>query len=55
MVFENRLLRKRRGVTGDWREMHNEKLHNLSSSSNMMWVGHVVRIEGYQMYAYILI
>jgi hypothetical protein len=36
-VFENRVLRrifepKRDEVTGDWRKLHNEKLHNLYSS-----------------------
>jgi hypothetical protein len=33
-VFENRVLRrifgpKRDEVTGDWRKLHNEELHNL--------------------------
>jgi hypothetical protein len=33
-VFENRVLRrifgpKRDGVTGGWRKLHNEELHNL--------------------------
>jgi hypothetical protein len=33
-VFENRVLRrifgpKRNKVTGDWRKLHNEKLHKL--------------------------
>jgi hypothetical protein len=36
-VFENRVLRrifgpKRDGVTGGWRKLHNEELHNLYSS-----------------------
>jgi hypothetical protein len=36
-MFENRVLRKifgpnRDGVTGDWRTLHNEELHNLYSS-----------------------
>jgi hypothetical protein len=36
-VFENRVLRtifepKRDEVTGGWRKMHNEELHNLYSS-----------------------
>jgi hypothetical protein len=40
-VFENRVLRrifgpKRDGVTGDWRKLHNEELHNLYSSPNIM-------------------
>jgi hypothetical protein len=35
-VFENRVLRrifysKRYDVTGDWRKLHNEELHNLYS------------------------
>jgi hypothetical protein len=58
-VFENRVLRrisgtKRDEVTGEWRKLHNEKLHNLYSSPNiirqikstrMRWVGHVARME----------
>jgi hypothetical protein len=54
-VFENRVLRrifgpKRDHVTGDWRKLHNEELHNLYSSPNvirmiksrrMRWAGHV--------------
>jgi hypothetical protein len=40
-VFENRVLRgifgpKRGEVTGDWRKLHNEELHNLNSSPNRM-------------------
>jgi hypothetical protein len=36
-VFENRVLRRifgpnRDEVTGDWRKLHNEELHNLYSS-----------------------
>jgi hypothetical protein len=38
-MFENKVLRrkigpKREGVTGDWRKLHNKKLHNLYSSTN---------------------
>jgi hypothetical protein len=38
-VFENRVLRgifgpKGDEVMGDWRELHNEELHNLYSSPN---------------------
>jgi hypothetical protein len=58
-VFENRVLRtifgpKRDEVTGEWRQLHNEKLHDLYSSPSiiriikarrMTWVGHVVRME----------
>jgi hypothetical protein len=54
-VFENRVLRrifepKRGEVTGGWRELHNEVLHRLYSSPNiikvmksrrMRWAGHV--------------
>jgi hypothetical protein len=37
-VFENRVLRKifgpkRDEVTGEWRRLHNEELHDLYSSS----------------------
>jgi hypothetical protein len=57
-VFENRALRrifgpKRDEVTGEWKKLHNEELHILYSSPNiirkiksrrMMWVGHVARM-----------
>jgi hypothetical protein len=57
-VFENRVLRrifgpKRDDVTGDWRKLHYEELHNLSSSPNiirmiksgrMRWAGYVARM-----------
>jgi hypothetical protein len=54
-VFENRVLRrifgpKRDDVTGDWRKLHNEELHNLYSSPNiirmirMRWAGYVARM-----------
>jgi hypothetical protein len=57
-VFENRLLRrifgpKRDEVTREWRKLHNEELHNLSSlpiviriikSGRMRWAGHVARM-----------
>jgi hypothetical protein len=40
-MFENRVLRrifrpKRDEVTGDWRKLHNEKLHNLYSSTSII-------------------
>jgi hypothetical protein len=40
-VFENRVLRrivgpKRDEVTGDWRKLHNEELHNLYSPQNII-------------------
>jgi hypothetical protein len=58
-VFENRVLRifgpKRDRVTGGWRKLHNEELHNLYSSPSiiriitsrwMRWAGHVARMGG---------
>jgi hypothetical protein len=40
-VFENGVLRiifgpKRDEVTGEWRKLHNEELHDLYSSPNIM-------------------
>jgi hypothetical protein len=57
-VFENKVLRriltpKRDEVTGGWRKLHNEELHDLYSSPSiiriiksrrMRWAGHVARI-----------
>jgi hypothetical protein len=57
-VFENRALRrilgpKRDGLTGGWRKLHNEELHNLYSSPSiiriiksrrMRWARHVARM-----------
>jgi hypothetical protein len=57
-LFENRVLRrifgpKRDEVTGEWRKLHNEELHNLYASPNiirmiksrrMRWEGHVARM-----------
>jgi transcription termination factor 2 len=57
-VFENRVLRrifgpKRDEVTGEWRKLHNEQLHDLYSlasliriikSRRMRWAGHVARM-----------
>jgi len=56
-VFGNRAPRrifgpKRQEVTGGWRKLHTEELHNLYASPNiirvikswrMSWAGHVVR------------
>jgi hypothetical protein len=61
-VSENRVLRifgpKRDEVTGEWRELHNEELHDLYCSPNMVrvikarrWAGHVARMgEGRGVY-----
>jgi hypothetical protein len=57
-VIENRVIRRTFGpkkgeVTGEWRNLHNEELHNLYSSpyivrkirsSRMRWAGHVARM-----------
>jgi hypothetical protein len=56
-VFENRVLRRifgpRREEDGSWRKFHNDELHNLYSSPNivgvitsrrMKWAGHVARM-----------
>jgi hypothetical protein len=52
-VFENRVLRrifepKRNEVTGNWRKLHNEELHNLYSSPSIIRMikstGHVARM-----------
>jgi hypothetical protein len=57
-VFENRVLRRifgpqRDEVTREWRKLHNEELHILYSSPNIIWqiksrrtrwVGHVARM-----------
>jgi hypothetical protein len=57
-VFENRVLRrifgrKRDEMTGEWRKLHNEELHDLYSSPSiirimkarkMRWTGHVARM-----------
>jgi hypothetical protein len=59
MVFENKVLRrifgpKRDEVTGDWRKLLNEELHDLCSSPSiirimksrrrMRWAGHAARM-----------
>jgi hypothetical protein len=57
-VFENRVLKrifgpKRDEVTGEWRKLHNEELHDLCSSPStiriikarrMRWAGLVARM-----------
>jgi hypothetical protein len=55
MLSENRRIfgPKRDEVTGGWRKLHNEELHNLYSSPSiirmiksrrMRWAGHVARM-----------
>jgi hypothetical protein len=58
-VFENRVLRrifgpKRDEVTGGWRKLHNEELHNLYSSPSIIrmfnsrrvrWAGRTARMR----------
>jgi hypothetical protein len=57
-MFENRVLRRKYGderdeITGAWRKLHNEELHKLYSSSNIIiimksrrirWTRHVARM-----------
>jgi hypothetical protein len=63
-VFENRVLRRisgpKREEDGSWRKFHNDELHSLYSSPNivkvikprrMRWAGHVARMgEGRSVY-----
>jgi hypothetical protein len=63
-VFKNRVLRrifgpKRDDVTGGWRKLHNEELHNLYSSPSIIriiksrrvrWEGHVTRMGRREMH-----
>jgi hypothetical protein len=58
-VFENRVLRRifgpnRDEMMGEWRKLHNEELHNLYlspdiirsiTSRRMRWAGHVARMR----------
>jgi hypothetical protein len=58
-VFENRVLRRIFGpksdeITGGWRKLHNEKLHNMYSSPSKIkmfmlkrkrWAGQVTRMR----------
>ena len=56
---ENRILRRifgpKRDANGEWKRLHNEDLHRLYRSSNIVrvmksrrlrWAGHVARMEG---------
>jgi hypothetical protein len=63
-VFESRVLRrifgpKRDEVTGEWRKLHNEELHDLYCSPSIIriiksrrikWARHVARMGGRGMY-----
>jgi hypothetical protein len=68
-VFENRVLRRKFGptkdeVTGEWRKLHNEELHNLYSSPDiirqvksgqMRWAGHVAcMVEERKVYKFLV-
>ena len=37
-VLKNMLGHKREEITGDWQKLDNSELHNLPSSSNIIWV-----------------
>jgi hypothetical protein len=54
---------EREEVKGDWRRLHNEELHNLSSladvvciieSRNMDWAGHVALMKEMKMHEHYL-
>jgi hypothetical protein len=63
-VFENRVLRRifgpKKEVVGSWRKLHNDELHSLYSSPNIVsvikarmlrWAGHIARMgEGIAVY-----
>ena len=57
-IFENRILRRifgaKRDENGEWIKLHNEELHNLYHSPNvvrviksrtLIWAAHIARIE----------
>jgi hypothetical protein len=63
-VFENGVLRRifgpKREEDGSWRKLHNDELHDLYSSPNilraiksrrMQWVGHVARMGRVEVFA----
>jgi len=66
-VFENRVLRRifgpKREKDGSWRKLHNDELHDLYSSPNivkvikskrMRWAGHVARMgDGRDVYRFL--
>jgi hypothetical protein len=44
-VSENRMLGNE--MDGDWRRLHNEELHNLYTSQNVIWVIIMMRYAGH--------
>jgi hypothetical protein len=52
-VMGGRYCGKGDGVTGEWRKLHNEELHDMNSpnivrvikSRRLRWTGHVARLE----------
>jgi hypothetical protein len=54
-LFQNRVLRrifgpKREEVTGGWRRLRNEELHNLYASPNIIRLIKLRRMDGQGMY-----
>jgi hypothetical protein len=54
-MFENRVLRrifgpKKDEVTGNWRKLHNEELHNLYSSPNII---RMIKSRGMNLVGYV--
>ena len=58
LVFENKILKQtfgpKRDENGEWKRLHNEKLHSLYHSPNkvkviksrrLRWAGHIARME----------
>jgi hypothetical protein len=52
-VLRKTFMPRRERVTGDWRKLHNEELHGMCSSENIMqpvksmriiWAGHVALV-----------
>jgi hypothetical protein len=68
-MFENRTLRRifgpeREELAGGWRRLHNEELHNLFASSDIIrviksrmkrWVGHVLCVGEMRNAYYVLV
>jgi hypothetical protein len=54
LAFLRRIFNPKKDDNGEWRRLHNEELHSLYSSSNVVkvikstrlrWAGHITRIE----------